>query len=132
MNKFKAGDKVSRVEGDVFRRTGKKIHTVHYVAGDRVYTLESVDWIYACNLELDDVNKKKRKALEAAIKLCQSYKIGFSSDGPQRWFLRGKWCASQKEALDELFPTETPQQKEIERIENEMRKLSNDLAALKN
>jgi hypothetical protein len=144
MSKFKAGDKVVSKKNITDILVKGKEYTVYKIglAYGSVYLEEHRN--LPCGpafstlsfYTLAESQQQQRNALEAAIELCQSYRIGFTSGGPQGFssvlFLKGERHATQKEALDELFPTETPQQKEIARIEAEMRKLSNDLAKLKN
>ena len=139
MSKFKAGDKVVSKVNITNKLVKGAEYTVYKIGPAYGSIYLEAHWPAFSPLSfytLAEAQQVKRNVLEAAIKLCQSYKIGFSSGGPQGLpsvlFLKGERCATQKEALDELFPAETPQQKEIARIEAEMRKLSNDLAALKN
>jgi hypothetical protein len=139
MSKFKAGDKVvSKVNVSDKLVRGEEYTVCSTVGSYGSVRLEEHQELGQYHTfsplsfyTLAESQQATRNALEAAIKLCHSYDLGMSNILEDSVFCNNRWRTNEQ-ALDELFPPETPQQKEIARIEAEMHKLSNDLAKLKN
>ena len=146
MNKFKAGDRVRKKNGDAWGlgsatwgTAAYDVVTVDYLSGSQVFAKETGTYMLSAALELVDNTQRKRDELEAAMKLIESYGIGCGTSKMRSyealsysWYTSGKGTHDTiKKTIDFHLPIKTAQQAEIERIETEMRKLADDLAKAK-
>jgi hypothetical protein len=135
MSKFKIGDVIKCIDagGHASHITKGEDYVVVEVHND-ISMLERDDGTIAgyCDWRFEVV-VDERQALSDAIALVQEHKVGVNVSDSRVWygpFKRGM-CMPVVEMLDEIFPTKTADQLEIEEVEGKLRVLADQLAKLK-
>lgn len=130
MSRFKVGDKVVAVIVEApfeWELTCGKTYTVSSFDGESVYLEEdSRGGFYCYRFMLE------RDFLEMCLKKVVEKDIGVLVGGKARpVYLPSEFSTTIPELLDELYSTETPQQKKLKELEEQQRKIAAEMEQLR-
>lgn len=139
MTQFKKGDRVRRKDGDTFSNA-RHVVTVDKVCvrGNALYGrgevwfVETGTQLEPDKLELAEDTSKHHKHHDLIIAWAKGAVIEYlGGGGVWYWASVPVWAVTRKYRIKPDVPKETKEQKEIKRIEEEIRVLADDLGKLK-
>lgn len=123
---FKPGDIVERANGTLFTN-GQRTATVESVKTDTVWLKETKSWLHISGLKPEDT---KRKELREAIALIRSYDITIDN-GTYPYVSRDYSYVDVDDLLNEIFPIETIEQKQLKKLEQQRRDIDVEISKLR-